>query len=131
MSKKIFILAHQEARSRAIKAVKDAPDGHVVMLDEPRRSLEANAAMWPILEAIANQCELCVNGLMEKATAEDWKDVLTATYRAEMRVAVFKGRMILLGMRTSRMGKKQFSEWLSFLDAMAAEMGVTVYEGEA
>ncbi len=126
-----FVLSHSEARRRALEAVKTAPEGYSVTVKEPTRSLEANAAMWPILEAIANQCELCVNGLMEKATPEDWKDVLTATYRAEMRVAVFKGRMILLGMRTSKMGKKQFSEWLDFLNAMAAEMGVTVYEVEA
>jgi len=126
-----FVLSHSEARRRALEAVKTAPEGYAVTVKEPTRSIEQNAAQWPILEAIANQCELCVNGIMEKATPEDWKDVLTATYRAEMRVAVFKGRMILLGMRTSKMGKKQFSEWLSFLEAAAAEMGVTVYEGEA
>ncbi len=123
-----FVLSHDQARIRAMQAVEDAPEGYVVTVREPTRSLEQNAAQWPILEAIAAQCDLCVNGLMEKATPEDWKDVLTATYRAEMRVAVFKGRMILLGMRTSKMGKKQFSEWLDFLHAMAAEMGVTVYE---
>ena len=111
-------------RANALECVKTAKDGFVVTVAEATRSLEQNAAQWPILEAIAAHCQLSINGVMEWATTEDWKDVLTASYKSEMRVAFYRGRMVLLGMWTSKMGKKQFSEWLDFLNAAAAEMGI-------
>jgi len=95
-----------------------------VTVSEPSRSLEQNAAQWPILQAFADQKQLVINGKLEWVTADDWKDVLTASYKADMRVAIFDGRMILLGQRTSKFAKKEFGEWLEFLHATAAGMGV-------
>ncbi|GAC1456139.1 MAG: hypothetical protein PVSMB10_14110 [Pseudarthrobacter sp.] len=37
-------------------------------------------------------------------------------------------RVVMLGLRTSQMGKRRFSEWLEFLIATAAMRGVQVYE---
>lgn len=129
--KQTFRLVHKEARSRATAAVTNAPDEWVVTVSEPSRTLDQNAAQWPLLQAFADQQQLCINGKMEWATADDWKDILTATYKSEMRVAVFEGRMILLGQRTSKFGKKGFSEWLEFLHAMAAQMDVRLDYREA
>ena len=53
--KRIIKLAHPLARESAIQAVREAPDGFVVRVEEPTRTLDANAAMWPILEAFAQQ----------------------------------------------------------------------------
>ena len=100
----------------------------MAVIQEPTRTLDQNAAQWPLLDAFSKQKQLCINGQISWATPEDWKDVLTAAHKAEMRVAVFDNRMILLGQRTSKMGKKTFSEWLEFLHAMAAQMGVDVYD---
>jgi hypothetical protein len=122
--KQTFRLVHSEARARAASAVEKAPDEWVVTVSEPNRSLEQNAAQWPLLQAFADQHQLCINGKMEWATADDWKDILTATYKADMRVAVFEDRMILLGQRTSKFGKKGFSEWLEYLHSMAAQMDI-------
>ena len=36
--KQVFILAHHEARRRAMQAVADAPDGFSVTVAEPKRS---------------------------------------------------------------------------------------------
>jgi hypothetical protein len=91
---------------------------------EPTRNLEQNAAQWPILDAIARSKQLCINGEMVWATPEDWKDTLTAVHKADMRVAMFQGRVILLGQRTSKFSKPAFSEWLDFLNAIAVELGV-------
>lgn len=124
--KQTFILAHDEARKRATEAVKQAPDGFAVTISEPTRTLDQNAAQWPILQAFADQKQLCINGAMQDVTADDWKDVLTAVFEADMRVAVFQGRMILLGQRTREFSKKKFSDWLEFLHATAAEMEVNL-----
>ena len=93
-------------------------------MSEPTRTLEQNAAQWPYLEGFARQKELCINGVMQRATSDDWKDVLTGCWNGEMRMAAFDGKVIMLPQRTSHMGKKVFSDWLEFLIAMAAQSGV-------
>jgi hypothetical protein len=124
VNKQTFIMAHDLARANAIKAVQAAPAGFVVQISEPSRTLEQNAAQWPYLEGFAKQKQLCINGVMEWATADDWKDVLTGCWNGETRMAAFDNRVIMLPQRTSRMGKRVFIDWMEFLIAMAAQSGV-------
>ena len=120
--KRFFVLAHDEARRRAV----------AVTIKPPTRSLDQNAALWPILEAFSEQLEWPVNGAMTKLTSEEWKHILSAAFQGEsMRLAQgLNGGVVMLGMRTSKMGKRQFSEFLEFLHATAADRGVVVYEDE-
>ena len=131
--KKLFRLVHPEARRRAMACVADAPEGYVVTVQEPTRSTDQNAAQWPILEAFAEQLQWPVNGAMVNLTAEEFKDVLTAACQGEtVRLAMgLNGGVVMLGLRTSQMGKRRFSEWLDFLHATAALRGVVVYADEA
>lgn len=124
MSKQTFIMAHDMARQRAIQAVKDAPEGYAVTVSEPSRTLDQNAAQWPYLAGFAAQKQLCINGVMQTVTDDDWKDVLTGVWLGETRMAAFDGKVIMLPQRTSKMGKKVFSDWMEFLVAMAAQSGV-------
>ena len=127
--KQTFILAHDTARQRAVDAIRTAPAGMVVTVAEPTRNLEQNAAQWPILNAYAKQKQLCVNGSMEWVSAEEWKDVLTGAHKEELaRVASYRGRMVILGKRTSKFVKSEFSEWLDWLNAAAIEDGIEVDE---
>jgi xanthine/CO dehydrogenase XdhC/CoxF family maturation factor len=130
--KRILFLNHAEARRRAVAAVAEAPEGYRVTVEPPPRSLDQNAAQWPILEAFSKQLTWPVNGEMVSMEPEDWKDVLTAAFRQETtRLAMgLNGGVVMLGMRTSKMKKPEFSEWLEFLHATAALRGVTVYEEE-
>lgn len=133
MSKKVFIMAHTEARTRAVQAVKDAPDGYAVAISEPTRNLDQNAAQWPILQAFADQLQWPINGRMEWLQPEEWKDVLTCAFRREaVRVAMgLDGGMVMLGSRTSKFSKAQFSDWLEFLNATAADRDVILDYREA
>lgn len=128
--KRIFVLVHAQARANAIEAVRTAPDGLCVTIRDVNRTLDQNAAQWPILEAFSDQLLWPVNGQMVKMTAEEWKDVLTAAFQRETaRLAMgLDGGVVMLGQRTSKFGKKKFSEWLEFLHAVAAQRGVVVYE---
>lgn len=125
MDKRTFKLVHATARRLAVHEVETAPDGYCVIVSEPNRTLDQNAAQWPYLVGFAQQKQLCINGSMQWVTDDDWKDVLTACWNGEMRMAAFDGKVIMLPQRTSTMGKKVFSEWLEFLIAMAAQSGVT------
>ena len=121
--KRVFILANAEARSRALQAVQDAPEGYAITVSEPNRNLNQNAAQWPILQAFADQMQWPVNGRMVWLTADEWKDILTAAFEREtVRVAMgLDGGMVMLGSRTSEFSKKRFGEWLEFLHATAAD----------
>ena len=133
--KQTFVLqpAPHPSRRRCMAAIAEAPDGYCVTLAEPTRSLEANAAQWPILQAFADQLEWPINGRMERLTADAWKDILTAAFRREtVRVAMgLDGGMVMLGARTSHFSKREFSEWLDFLHATAAARGVDVERAPA
>lgn len=128
----LYVLSHAGARQRALEAVRSAPDGWEVRLKEPTRNTAQNAAQWPILEAFSEQLVWPVNGRMEKLTSAEWKDLLSAAFRKEQnRVAQgIDGGFVMLGQRTSTFSKKEFSDWLEFLHATAADRGVVVYPEE-
>lgn len=127
-----FRLIDESVRRRALEAVRTAPVGHEVTIAPPRRSLDQNAAQWTILEAFSRQLQWPVNGHMTRLEPEEWKDILTAAFRGErVRLAMgLNGGVVMLGLRTSRMNKREFSEYLEFLHATAAERGVRIYERE-
>lgn len=111
-----------------MEAVRDAPDGYAVTIAEPTRNLAQNAAQWPLLEAFSQQLQWPVNGQMVYMSADEWKDVLTCCFRNETaRLAMgLDGGVVMLGMRTSKMTKREFSEWLEFLHIVAAQRGVKI-----
>ena len=130
--KRIFVLAHKEARIRAVACVAEAPDGYVVTVREPTRSLDQNALLWVLLQAFADQLQWPVNGAMTKLDPEDWKHLLSAAFKQEtQRVAMgLAGGMVMLGLRTSKMGKRQFAEFVEFVQATAADRGVVLNHDE-
>ena len=132
MTKRVFILAHAQARAGATQALKEAQDGYKVTIEPPGRTLDQNAAQWPYLEAWACNKEVCINGSMVKATRDDWKDVHTGIYKGETRMAVYDGRVIMLPQRTSKMNKSVFCDWMEYLIAVTAQAGLEpVYSGKA
>lgn len=130
--KRVFKLVHGMARSGAVVAVNQAPEGYVVTVSEPTRSLDQNAAMWPILQAFADQLQWPVNGAMVWMTPGEWKDVLSAAFKREtVRVAMgLDGGMVMLGSRTSKFGVRQMSDFIEFLNATAAARDVDLHYRE-
>ena len=117
-----------------LKAVLQGGHRWVLTLKPETRSQAQNRLMWPILTEFSKQLEWPVDGRMTKMEPDEWKDVLTAAFRGEsVRLAMgLNGGVVLLGQRTSKFTKAQFSEWIEFLYSVAADRGVTlpVWEGE-
>ena len=69
---------------------------------------------------------------MCKLTPDEYKDILTAGFQQEhVRLAMgLDGGVVMLGLRTSKMPKKKFGDFLTFLHATAIARGVVVYEKE-
>ena len=118
--KQIFRLVHDQARQRAQEAIKAAPEGHIVTISEPTRTLDQNSALWPLLEEISKQ----VDWYGQKLTGEEWKDVLTAGLKKEKVVPGINGGFVVLGQRTSKMNKSEFSDLLELARAFAINHGV-------
>lgn len=101
----------------------------VVTLFDMARTSYQNAAQWPILTAFSKQKKWSVNGELVYLSEEDWKDLLTCAFEVDTgpRVAAgINGGVVMLGHRTSRYGKKKFSQYLDFLQATAIELDVDV-----
>ena len=129
--KRIYHLVHDEARRRAVQDCQSAPDRWIVTVQEPGRTITQNAAQWPILQAFSDQVQWPINGLMQKISPDDWKNILTCAFKQEVaRVAPgLDSGMVLLGQRTRKFGKREFGDWLEFLNATAAQRGVVIYAG--
>lgn len=122
MERQTFILSTALARTNALRALADAPDGYTVEIKPRSRSSEQNRLMWPRLEAFTLQIP---DWYGEKLNEFDWKDLLTASLRKSRVVpGIDRGTMVALGLSTSAMTVKEFSALMTLMEAFAAERGV-------
>jgi len=92
-----------------------------IALGRPRRTLDQNAKLWPMLTDISKQVEWYGHWL----TPEEWKHVLTAALHQEQKVVPgINGGFVVLGLSTSRMNKREFSDLIELISAFGAEHGV-------
>jgi len=117
----IFVAAWAYANDLAV--------GHAVELIvrpvKSRRSIIANAKMWAMLADIARQVEWPVNGVMTRLDAEDWKALITAAAKNEIRMAQgINGGVVMLGVSTRKMTVEEMSNVIEQLYAFGAERGV-------
>lgn len=120
MSKQFFILANDAVRQRAVDGVISAPEGYAVEIKPANRSLDQNAKLWQMLHDLSVQVDWHGNKLSE----DEWKDVLTAALKQQKVVPGLEGGFVVLGQRTSKMNKKDFSELLELTYAFGAQQGV-------
>jgi hypothetical protein len=96
-----------------------------VKLPDGKRTLDQNDKMWPMLRDIARQVEWRVNGHRTFMQPEEWKDVITAWVRKNLRLADgIDGGMVLLGERTSKMKTHEVAELIEAMYAFGADHGV-------
>ncbi len=118
----LFTLAHETARKRAIEAVTNAPAGARVKIEEPRRTLDQNAKLWPMLTDVAMQVPY--HG--EHRTPDEWKGLFMHACGKEVRfLPALDGKgFVPFGMRSSVLSKREFAELIEFIYAWGAENGV-------
>lgn len=114
-------LSNDLARQAAKRAIDDAPDGFVVEVKERTRTADQNALMWAMLADIAAQIDW--HGV--KLSLDEWKDLLSAGLVKSKVVPNIEGNgFVILGQRTSRMTKSEFSDLVALIDAFGSERGV-------
>lgn len=121
MNRALIIIRDRADRERVAKWAANVPVGTRIEFKAPRRSLDQNSLMWVRLGEIAHQ----VDWYGQRLSAEDWKDVLTASLRkARVVPGIEPGSFVPLGMRTSDMTKQEMNDLLELIAAFGAERGV-------
>ncbi len=124
--RRCFILAHPEARRRAMACVADAPEGFRVEVREPKRTDGQNERFHAICGDIAK------SGLMwagKPRTAVQWKGLLVSGHAvatgdgAEM-VPGLEGEFVNLRESTALMSVKRGSSLIEYATAFALNNGV-------
>ena len=123
--RRIFILAHPQARANAIEAIRQAPDGYRVEVKPQNRTLEQNARMWAMLTELSRQ--VVWHG--QQLTAENWKDVLTAALKRQQVVPGVDGGFVVLGTSTRRMTKGEMAELIELITAFGVQHDVVFGDG--
>lgn len=88
------------------------------------RTLPQNDHMWGMLECWSDQKPWQINGCTCKMDKEEWKDVLTATFRKEqirMSPLLDGSGVVMLGSKTRKMLKREMSEFIEWLYAIGSE----------
>lgn len=116
------IILHQpKHRAAAVRLIGLAPDGAVVTVSPPRRSLDQNARMWAMLSSVSRQLEH--NGT--KYPPETWKAIFMHALGHQIRmVPGLDGEPFPLGYRSSRLSKEQMSDLMEFITAEGIRRGV-------
>ena len=120
--KQTFYMAHDEARRRAIEAVKTAPEGYRVTLEPPKRSLEQNAKFHAICHELAGRV-----WAGKPRDAEAWKTLLVSGHAAAMRHQAevcpgLESEFVAIRESTAQMSKERMSSLLEYAQAFVAQL---------
>ena len=121
--KRIFFLAHTQARQSVANFAALAPEGWRVTFEPPRRGLDINAALHATLGDIAER----VTWGGKRWSIDAWKRLMVAAWsRAEgkslqMAPAIDGTGVDVIYSPTSEMTQKQVRDLLGYIDAWKAE----------
>ena len=117
MSDKRTIRLVAASRPAAIEAVRNAPDGYLLTLQPPKRSLEQNAKMWAMLTDVSKQ--VIHHG--QRLNQEAWKNLFTAHLKRQVMLPNIEGDgWIALGTRTSEMSAGEMGDLIECIYAYGA-----------
>jgi len=124
MSARTFILAHHEARRRAMSAVADAPEGYTVKVSPPTRSLAQNSMVHPVVETLARLLDRPTDKeslrQLRYLLLEQW---MHETNRQPQFQRSFDGmRWVSVNKGTSDLDKPDCSEFIEWMLAKEAEV---------
>ena len=121
MKKEHFILRSNPhpARANAVKAIWQSPDGYVVEIKEPTRTLEQNAKLHAMLGELVKSGHRWAG---QKMSMDDWKALFTAVICRDQRtVPGIDGGIVVLGKRTSTMSSREIRDMIECLYAFGSD----------
>ncbi len=123
MSIQTFFIRGEGGRNQLInrlRALSFVEPLKVVIKPADTRSIDQNAALWAMLTDVSEQVEWYGYTL----APEEWKHVFTAALKRYKVVPGLDGGFVAVGMSTSVMSKREFSELLDLVRAFGDERNV-------
>jgi hypothetical protein len=102
------------------KAIETGSVAVDVYRPEEARNNEQNKKGWALWNDISQQIEWYGN----KLSPEHWKELLSADWKAQTLVPGISGGFCALGVRTSKLNKREFSELIEITYAFGSSHGV-------
>jgi hypothetical protein len=117
----VLKLTGQIARAAAIRRIREAPDGYVVTIKAPTRTLDQNALLHAVLSDISKQAKY----LGSYRSVEFWKGLFVsgweiATGRKPLIVPGLEGEFINIRESTTTLSQKKLSELVEYIEAWCA-----------
>lgn len=118
--RRIYWLVHDTARRLAAAQCALVPDGWIVIIEPPTRSLEQNARLWAMLADVAGH----VVWYGRKLSSEEWKHVFSASLKQQDVVPGLDGGFVALGQSTSKMTRRELGDLMELISAFGAQHDV-------
>ena len=113
------MILSQHNRNVAREMVDNAPDGHILEVRPPKRSLDSNRYYWAVLGDISEQV------VLGKAYEPSiWHEYLRALFLPERMVELPDGSIKMLEPSTSELNQTTFSEYTEKVVKWALEHDV-------
>jgi hypothetical protein len=113
-------LVGQRQRAYACHKIGLAPDGWIVTIKEPTRTLEQNARFWAMLTDLSKQK---AGGIV--ATPDDWRALVMHACGFECQfLQGLDGRPFPVGFRSSQLTVRQMRDLMEWMAAYGDEQGV-------
>jgi hypothetical protein len=113
------VILSQHNRNLAREMVDNAPDGHILEVRPPKRSLDSNRYYWAVLGDISEQV---VPGKAYEPSI--WHEYLRALFLPERMVELPDGSIKMLEPSTSELNQASFSEYTEKVVKWALEHDV-------
>ena len=113
------MILSQHNRNLAREMVDNAPDGHILEVRPPKRSLDSNRYYWAVLGDISEQ--VVPNKAYEPSI---WHEYLRALFLPERMVELPDGSIKMLEPSTSELNQATFSEYTEKVIKWALEHDV-------
>ena len=123
MTKLAFVLS-ETSRRHAMTALVNAPDGMEVIIQQRKRTLPQNDKLHAVLRDISEQ----VVWYGEKLSVDEWKIILSASWKKQSVKRGIDGGFVVMGVSTSGMNKAELSELVELAYAFGSEQGVKFSE---
>jgi hypothetical protein len=128
--KQKFRLVNERVRSNAMQALHMAPEGHVVTIAPPTRSLEQNAKLHAILTDLARSG---MKWAGKRRTMEEWKAIVisghaVATGAGGEVIPGIEGEFVAIRESSAHMNVSRAASLIEYLLAFCAEQGIELTE---
>lgn len=111
-----------DERNKARRWIERAPEGTRIIFEEPQRTIDQNDLMWAMLTDI--NAQMLINGRRYTNTELKAAFMVQLGHEVEFVQSLDGVRFVPIGLSTSKLSKRQFSDLLETMFAFGAENGI-------